>query len=189
MSKSKVVKLRSVCESDLSMILTWRNAENVRNNMYTNHMITAEEHLKWFKKIVKDESYKLLILEIDSEPKGVVNFSKIDKHNNHAYWGFYSGVTEERGIGSKMEVIALMYAFEVLGLNKLNCEVLSFNERVISFHKKFNFHEEGKLKEHYCRNGVYYDIHQLAFFCSDWTERGKQLKDKYLKNCEVSILC
>ena len=46
-----------------------------------------------------------------------------------------------------METLALDYAFNELKINRLECEVLEFNSKVISFHKKFGFQEEGRKKQ------------------------------------------
>ena len=41
-------RLRAMTESDLPRVLSWRNAEDVRKNMYTSHIITEPEHRAWW---------------------------------------------------------------------------------------------------------------------------------------------
>ena len=38
-------QLRPVLESDLGLIRQWRNSERIRANMFTDHIISSEEHL------------------------------------------------------------------------------------------------------------------------------------------------
>ena len=40
--------LRQLEEPDLPIILEWRNDESVRKNMYTDHIISIEEHKRWY---------------------------------------------------------------------------------------------------------------------------------------------
>lgn len=163
--------LRKMIKDDLKMVLDWRNSKNVRENMYNHEIIEWEEHVDWFSKVSNDESSIYLIFEENKKPMGVISFTNIDKKNKRASWAFYSGNTSVRGIGSKMEKAALSYAFNVLKLNKLCCEVLEFNDKVISFHQKHGFKVEGVLKRHYERDGTLYDIYQLAIFSRDWEKK------------------
>jgi acyl dehydratase len=67
-----------------------------------------------------------------------------------------------------MESAALDLAFNQLNLRKLNCEVLDFNQTVISLHKKFGFKVEGVFKKQYRRENNFHDIYRLALNRDDW---------------------
>ena len=69
-----------------------------------------------------------------------------------------------------MELLALDYAFNELGLHKLSCEVLAFNTPVIKLHEKFGFKVEGILRDQYHREGTFIDIYRLGLLASEWTE-------------------
>jgi RimJ/RimL family protein N-acetyltransferase len=43
-------------------------------------------------------------------------------------------------------------------------------------HRKFGFHDEGRFVEHKLKNGSWQDVYRLAFFDSDWAERGDEIK-------------
>lgn len=174
-------KLRRLEASDLSMVLEWRNNEAVRKNMYTDHLISDDEHLSWFKKTSSDNSIRHFIFESQGKPLGFVSFSQIDKTNKRAHWAFYSGDLTKKGLGSRMEFLALMYAFEELELNKLCCEVLSFNQSVVNFHQKFGFEIEGCLKEHHIKDNEPHDVILLAFYKSKWAQV-KQIQLQKVKN-------
>ena len=164
--------LRPMTESDLELVLAWRNSDSVRMNMYSHDLISWEDHVNWFETQKQSPHVRNLIFELDSNPLGVVSFSQISLSNSSATWAFYSGDTSVRGVGSMMETLALDYAFNELKINRLECEVLEFNSKVISFHKKFGFQEEGRKKQGYCRDGEYFDIVQLSILQSDYN-RGK----------------
>lgn len=165
-------ELRRMTETDLPQVLEWRNRLDVRSNMYTSHVISPEEHRKWFASASADAS-KVLLMCVDSDhvPVGVVTFSEISTSSRTAVWAFYSGDTSRRGIGSVMEQLALDYAFGELGLEKLCCEVLSFNMPVVEFHRKHGFRLEGVLRSHYERDGKRHDVYRLAIFRRAWLEQ------------------
>jgi UDP-4-amino-4,6-dideoxy-N-acetyl-beta-L-altrosamine N-acetyltransferase len=158
-------------DEDLDLVLTWRNSPRVRENMYTNHVITTEEHQRWFEKASRDPSKRLLMCVDESGiAVGVVTFSDIDPLHKTATWGFYSGESDRRGVGSEMGRLALDFAFENLGLEKLNGEVLGFNMPSVDFHRKHGFRVEGIFRAQYIRDGVAHDVYRLAHFRRDWLE-------------------
>lgn len=160
--------IRPVLFSDAELILSWRNQDSVRVNMYNHEIIKLDAHLTWFKSIFENEKVKYFIYEQNGKPLGVLSFVDIDHKNKKASWAFYSGDTSIRGVGSEMEQLALKYAFTELDLNKLCCEVLEFNTAVISFHQKFGFKQEGIKRQEYFRDGKYFDIYQLALLKKDY---------------------
>lgn len=163
--------LRAMLDSDLECVLDWRNRPEIRNNMYTNHVISVEEHARWFAGASRDPTKRLLMcIDDDGVPVGVVTFSNIDVRQRSATWGFYSGDTTRRGVGSAMELLALDYAFVDLGLEKLNGEVLSFNMPVVEFHRKYGFRVEGIFRSHYERDGTRYDVYRIAHFRKAWLD-------------------
>jgi UDP-4-amino-4,6-dideoxy-N-acetyl-beta-L-altrosamine N-acetyltransferase len=169
--------LREIKEADLSMVLEWRNAEDVRNNMYTNHVISIDEHRLWWNSQRNNPKTRLLIFELDGSAVGVVTFTNYTGPEGTASWGFYSGDRTRRGVGVAMEIAALNYAFDNLRLRKLECEVLDFNSSVIRFHLKHGFCIEGVFREGYIRNSKPYDIFRLAMLSRDWFETIKPTID------------
>nr|MBA3656411.1 GNAT family N-acetyltransferase [Gemmatimonadaceae bacterium] len=87
---------------------------------------------------------------------------------NRACWAFYSGVLDRPGIGSRMEAAAIDYAFGELGVEKLWCEVLSTNPKVIALHRKVGFVVEGVFRNHYLIDGAFADVVRLALFRDTW---------------------
>lgn len=181
--------IRAVQLTDAELILEWRNTDAVRLNMYNHEKISLESHMAWFKSTLSKDSCKYFIYERDNNPLGVLSFTDIDTKNRKAFWAFYSGATNVRGIGSEMEQLALEYAFNELDLHKLCCEVLEFNATVIKFHRKFGFKVEGIRKQDYFRDGKFYDIYQLAIFKNDYlkTKKNHQIQVEKRFNWDFNI--
>lgn len=160
--------LRKMQESDLALVLQWRNRDDVRHNMYTNAIISMEAHIGWWHRESVNSATHLLIADIDGKAAGVVNFTHYTGEGGIASWAFYAGDSRIRGVGSLMEVAALEYAFEVLKVRRLECEVLAFNYPVVRFHRKFGFKVEGIKQQAYQRDGECYDIYSLAMLADNW---------------------
>jgi UDP-4-amino-4,6-dideoxy-N-acetyl-beta-L-altrosamine N-acetyltransferase len=160
--------LRAMSDDDLDQVLVWRNAPTVRRNMYTSHEISAEEHRAWWRRMRDTRDRHDLIFEMSGRPLGVVSFSQVSQSDRNAVWAFYAATDAPRGTGSRMEFAALDFAFEQLGLHKLSCEVLAFNEPVIKLHQKFGFSIEGIFRQHHRREEAFVDVVRLAILHHEW---------------------
>lgn len=177
MSKKKI-ELIPLKKDDLEMILNWRNAPEVRMNMYTNHEISLEEHISWFERIRIDLSKKYFIARLNNEPIGVVGFYDINEISKISDWAFYASQNAPRGSGALMEYAALEYAFSSLKLYKLKCEVLGFNSAVVKLHTKFGFHIEGTHRDAFYDGSKYHNIIHLGIFSNEWNSIKNTLKAK-----------
>ena len=164
-------RLRRLETSDLELVRTWRNRPEIRSNMFTRHEISREEHETYFGKALGDPSKRFFLCVDDSgTPVGMVNIVNIDAVHRTASWGFYSGDTSRRGIGTWMEFLALDYVFLELGMEKLQCEVLEWNRLIVEFHLKFGFSIEGIARRQHVREDSRYDVFQLAIHRTEWVD-------------------
>lgn len=170
-------QLRSMKETDLKIVLQWRNSERVRMNMYSDELISWENHLAWFSRIENNPSHLYFIFEFKQNPIGVINFTDIDRKHHKSNWGFYLGETDvPRGSGTAMGILGMIEAFEHLKIRKLCAEVLAFNEKSLRFHRRLGFTQEGLLSQHVWKNSKYEDILLFACFYDQWL----MLKEKLL---------
>lgn len=174
-------KLRSIKDEELELMLSWRNAPSVRANMYTRHEISLAEHLAWWSRAQLRKDQRYFMFEANGAPSGIVGFMDIDALNDSASWAFYASPKAPKGTGSKMEFLALEYAFHELGIHKLHCEVLAFNAPVIKLHQKFGFKVEGILREHHKLDEEFVDIYKLGLLSYEWEEQRTAMHDKLEK--------
>jgi UDP-4-amino-4,6-dideoxy-N-acetyl-beta-L-altrosamine N-acetyltransferase len=164
-----MITLRDVEPRDRETLRTWRNLPHVARNMYTDHEISADEHRAWFDGIHRNPSVKYWIVESGGTGIGVANLAEINRAERRCGWAFYLADEEgSRGAGAYVEYAVLAYVFETLAFDKLSCEVLAFNERVLSLHAKFGFHEEGRLRQHVLKGGVRVDVVCLGLLKDEW---------------------
>lgn len=169
--------LRDIKESELDIMLAWRNEPKVRSNMYTQHVISPNEHYSWWEKTKIRQDQKYYMYECVGQPCGIASFNNLDLKNRNSAWAFYTSPSAPMGSGYKMEFLMLDMAFNNLNLHKLYCEVLEFNKPVIALHHKFGFETEGVLKEQHLINGDFVNVHRLAIFKKEWEiKRIDQLK-------------
>ncbi|MEW5919763.1 MAG: UDP-4-amino-4,6-dideoxy-N-acetyl-beta-L-altrosamine N-acetyltransferase [Bacillota bacterium] len=162
-------RLREINENDLEMILRWRNSERVRANMFTDHIITIDEHRQWFQNLKEKDNDVFLIFEYDRTPYGLTCFNQIDKLNYNCFWGFYLGINNpEPGFGTIMAYVSLNYAFFSLEVKKIYGKVFAFNTASIKLFKKMGFHQECYLKQHVLKKGSYEDVIIFALSKDKW---------------------
>ena len=166
--ENKLGAFRDIQDNDLELILSWRNAPSVRQNMYTRHEISLEEHHRWWKVVSDRNDQRYFLYENAGTPLGVVSFTQINASDSNSSWAFYASPDAPRGTGSRMEFLALEKAFGEIGLHKLYCEVLAFNEPVVKLHKKFGFNVEGTFSEQHQMDGDYVDVIRLGILKIEW---------------------
>lgn len=157
-------------------ILDIRNETNIRKNMYTSHEISIDEHFSWIERLKKREDIKFYAVIFDGKIVGGVSLSNIDILHKRADWAFYLSETSHgRGIGAALEYKFVSFAFDNFSIEKLNCEVISFNDRVVRLHEKFGFQIEGVRRAHVLRDGESHDAVFLGITKQEW--RNARLKE------------
>jgi UDP-4-amino-4,6-dideoxy-N-acetyl-beta-L-altrosamine N-acetyltransferase len=163
--------LRPLEESDLELILLWRNVLKVRQAMFTQHEIGWDEHQAWFHRMQADDTKRwFLYLNENNEPSGVVYFTDLDAAQRSAFWGFYASPDAMPGTGLRMSLDALDKAFNELALEKLSADVLATNSRSLDMHKKVGFTEKGYFREHFFDGEKRVNVMRLGMLSSEWPQ-------------------
>ncbi|WP_421737629.1 UDP-4-amino-4,6-dideoxy-N-acetyl-beta-L-altrosamine N-acetyltransferase [Caulobacter sp.] len=172
------VTLHPVEEADRLRLFTWRNSADVAPFMYTDHQITAEEHNRWFDGLGQDPSRLYWVICLDGVPVGLANFADIDLKNRRCAWAYYLASPSVRGlgVGSFVEFWMIEYAFNVLKLEKLWCEVLLSNEAVWKLHQNYGFQQEALFRGHVIKEGEPRDVVGLGLLTSEWAARREAMR-------------
>lgn len=167
MTEHIALKIRKMHETDLEMVLAWRNHPEVRRYMLTQHEIAFDEHLAWYKKTSKEESQVLLVIEESREPIGCVIFSGA-QHGKTATWSFYAAPNRKAGTGNSVCSAALDFAFNKIGVHKVAGQVLDFNVASIRIHERLGFVREGLLREHCIIKNERHNLVCFGILRNDW---------------------
>ena len=164
------VHLRPVEAIDSERLLDWRNREQVAAYMYTDHVISPEEHARWFAAAMSAADREYWIIELDRQAVGLANLAAIDRAQRRCDWAYYLAETNVRGrgVGAAVEFAMIDFVFGRLGLHKLSCEVLIDNEAVWKLHESFGFVREALYREHVWKAGRYQDVVGLGLLEADW---------------------
>ncbi|TDO16637.1 MULTISPECIES: UDP-2,4-diacetamido-2,4,6-trideoxy-beta-L-altropyranose hydrolase [Halomonas] len=162
--------LRPMQEPDLERVLAWRNHPQVRRHMYTQRLITLDEHRGWFERASQAPQRHLLIYEQEGEPLGFVNLNVVDTTAGRAEWGFYLAPDAPRGSGQGLGQCILTYAFTTLRLHKLCGEVLADNTRSQGFHERLGFRREATHRDHFHDGNTYHDVIGFGLLAEEWRD-------------------
>lgn len=165
MNPPVLTRLRPAREEESATVLAWRNHPEVRKVMFTDHLISPEEHAAWWPRTRGNPDYRLLIIEYGDLPCGVVTFSRMADREACWLWGFYlnpdafaDGMDRLRAWNG-MEQCSLEYAKTELACKTLCCEVFAFNTAVLAMHLRYRFKESGRYPRQ--RGGEALEVVQL----------------------------
>ncbi|TFW18186.1 UDP-4-amino-4,6-dideoxy-N-acetyl-beta-L-altrosamine N-acetyltransferase [Massilia arenosa] len=156
----------------IERIRTLRNEPEVRKYMYSDHVISPEEHANWIGSLPTNKRMRVWAVMYHGAVEGLVSLSAIDQKQKSAEWAFYlSPEMQGKGVGGVVEFKLLDLAFGELGLEKLNCEVLATNPKVIEMHQKFGFALEGVRRANVIKDGQRIDVALLGILPHEWQDK------------------
>lgn len=138
-----MLSFRRAVLSDSIIYYNWANDPEVRVNSYDSKEIKYEDHLKWFKSKIEDDTYFLFIFN-NSEQQQIGQIRIQLETGNDALIGI-SVAKEHRGKGYAKEMLknAADYFLEIYPCKILNAYIKSTN-----ISSKFSFEKAGfELKE------------------------------------------
>jgi RimJ/RimL family protein N-acetyltransferase len=161
--KGKTVLLRAIETGDLPSLNEWSNDPDIWYMLGGWHFpFSMQDTTSWYEAITPNDQ-KNQIFAIEVEGTGIVgtaNLVNIDWKNKNAFHGMMLGKHNLRGKGVALDtVMAVMrYAFDELGLNRLDGDMIDYNQRSIEFYiNKCGWEVEGRKKDWYFRKGEYHD--------------------------------
>ncbi len=133
------VELQSMAESDLEMVRTWRNRDDVSEFMFFQEEITPERQHDWFQSLSKKDVY--LMIQHKGEKIGVINVKNINWWKRSGEAGIFIGEPAFRNTPISMQAIfAMMDAFFYdFRFKSLTATVKSNNENAIDFNQQLGY--------------------------------------------------
>lgn len=164
------VRLRPARPADSARMLAWRNSPDVSAYMYADHLISPEEHARWFAHALAAQDQAYWIIEHDGAPRGLASLTGIDRVRRRCEWGYYlaEAAVRGRGVGAAAKFLVIDHVFGQLGLHKLWSEVLLANERAWRSDQSFGFQREAHYRDHVWKAGRFQDVIGLGLLDSDW---------------------
>jgi UDP-4-amino-4,6-dideoxy-N-acetyl-beta-L-altrosamine N-acetyltransferase len=154
---AELINFINITNDEKEIIRNWRNHENVRNMMYSDHVITIGEHSKFIEGLRTDIKNFYWMVRKNRENIGTISLNRVDFKNFNAYIGIYTNPYLS-GMGGLLIGCLKKLAFDEGRLHTLKLEVIEGNERAVNFYKKAGFKEEGRLKEFVFKTNKWLDV-------------------------------
>jgi len=170
-----------LCNSnDQESVRIIRNTLSIKNNMYSDHDITLDEHFNWIKSLELNSKQKVFIIYKESEVIGIISVNNYDIIHKKTDWAFYIDEKQRGGIGKALEFFFINYMFNILNVEKINCEIIETNNIVVNMHKHFCFKVEGFKEENIIKNGKRIGVYYLGLTKKTWEANLLLIKQKYM---------
>lgn len=156
------IKLRAIEYEDLAQLQAWSNDPEIQYWLGGWHFPGNKNDIeKWFSSISLKSTNQRFCIETESDGLiGTANIVDIDWKNRNAFHGMLLGDKDIRGKGyGKDTVLTIMkYAFEELGLNRLDGSIIEYNKASHRLYiEKCGWEVEGIKEDWYYRKGRYWD--------------------------------
>lgn len=160
----KKVILRAPEMRDASLLNIWANDTDVWKVMGGWHFpYSSLSTEKWISNLDNSslDGHRFCVDATDLGLIGTASLINIDWKNRHAWHGMMLGAKEVRGKGFGFDtVMAVMrYAFDELGMVRLDSGIMETNMHSVAFYtKSCNWEIEGRKKKWFYSGGVYHDL-------------------------------
>ncbi len=156
--RGETVRLRPVEEGDLPLYVRWFNDPDVQHWLYASERAeeTLESQRERFEENRRDAAWVEWCIEnVDGRGIGCVGLVRIDETHADAELYIFIGGKERwgRGYGSDAVGRVLRYAFDELGLRRVELTTDEDNLRGIRCFEKCGFVREGLLRAKRLRHG------------------------------------
>lgn len=165
--------LRPFTEADADPM--WRivqDPEVVRFTFEPNTSLTPELLRDWYAS--RAEQKERLDLAVVDTATGqlvgeVVLYDVDDRARSCTFRTLIGQEGRGRGVGTEATRLLLRYAFEQLGMHRVELQVYAFNDRARHVYEKVGFVVEGVRREAHWRDGEWLDEVVMSVLVSDWT--------------------
>jgi len=173
--RGEEVLLRPLRESDLEESLRVWTPE--LRHMYGGSLTspqrpTLADKRRSFERIQRGERGHIFAVEADGRYIGFANIEVTSEENERAkyriaienpeYWG--------KGYGTEATRLMLRYAFETLGLHRVEVRAADYNTRAIRCYEKCGFRLEGIERDSFFVDGEWHDDWVMAALRDEWDE-------------------
>lgn len=167
--------------SDLTGILSWTNdteatryLTEIFDQPYTEK--NGEDFLNYALSGGSERMMFVMADPVTEEYWGQISLERISRRDGTAEVGVVLAKEEHRGKGIGREALSLLlrYAFDALGLRRVELTVFAENSRARLCYLKAGFIEEGVARQKTWKNGKFHDIVSMAVLRDEWAKREEQ---------------
>lgn len=169
-----IVVLRELRASDAASLFAMLTTEEVSRFISPPPSTVEgfERFIAWTHRQRGAGQYACFAVTIDDTAIGIFQLRQLDRAFGSAEWGFAIG-SEFWGSGIFAEGASLMleFAFETVGVHRLEARAAVCNGRGNGALRKIGALQEGVLRKSFSRNGEHYDQALWTILADDWRAR------------------
>jgi RimJ/RimL family protein N-acetyltransferase len=159
--KGTNIVLRAIEKQDLQLLHKWSNDPEINYLLGGWHFPSNfNEQDKWHDSLsINSLNQRFAIDTKEHGLIGMANLVNINWKDRNAFHGMLIGDKDIRGKGYGVDTVMTMnkYAFEELGLKRLDGSMIEYNEASINLYtKKCGWKIEGKKEDYYFRKGKWW---------------------------------
>ena len=158
----KRVVLRAIEREDLPDLQRWSNEPEIQYQLGGWHLPSSAAVMeRWFESLQNNELNQRFAIDTkDLGLIGTANLVDINWKDRNAFHGMLLGDKDIRGkgYGSDTVMAVMRYAFEEMGLERLDGSMIEYNEPSLRMYiGKCGWKEEGRKKNWYWRKNRFWD--------------------------------
>lgn len=158
--KKHGLELRSLLESDLNMIRTWRNKQRVRKHMQFQRVVSEEDQIRWFNSLDPDRNV-YWVFSKNGVDIGLVHIKNI-QNGEYGEAGIFTGLDDY--LGTPVPALAILtmmdIAFNILNLKSLKAKIQTNNNRNVWTNLKFGYQPDNRSDQ---LEFAYYSVNRSQF--------------------------
>jgi len=177
--KGKKIILRAIEKRDLEFLHKWSNDPEINYNLGGWHFPSSmQDQEKWYNAFSENSTNQRFAIDtIDLGLIGMANLVDINWKDRNAFHGMFLGETSSRGRGYGVDTVMTIarFAFEELGLRRLDTTVISYNKPSIGVYtEKCGWKIEGVKKNYYFRKSQWWDQFIVGITQDDYLQLVKE---------------
>lgn len=171
--EGKRIILRALEQEDLSLLHGWANSRDLCMGLGDIHFPSSRRQQEtWFERIQADRrTIRLAIQHTDGALIGHTGFWDLHWRDRRAEHALVIGdpAYRRQGYGREVILTCARYAFEEMGLYRLDATILETNVASLNTYKSCGFQIEGKLRGHVQRGGKRVDRMILGLLVAEYS--------------------
>jgi RimJ/RimL family protein N-acetyltransferase len=164
--------LSPISIDDVERYTEWINDMEIGQFMtFTSSVMDLEKEKRSLQNLM-DRDVVFAIIEKDTNKCiGNCGLHQINNVHRHATFGIFIGEKTfwNQGVGTEAATLILDFAFNILNLNSVNMDVLSYNKRAIRSYEKVGFKYAGKRRSYMFMAGEYHDVLVYDILASEFS--------------------
>lgn len=167
--ESDRLKLRPIERADLTKLNTWKNSEEIYQNLGGGYMpVSIDTQEKWLDDLMDTtgKNKRFMIQLKGADAIGMIGLYGINWIHRTCELGLFIGESEQHGKGLGSEAYRLIEEFAVryLNIRKIKAFVVSDNDSAVHMYEKLGFGKVGELKAERFINGKYCSVYIMEKF-------------------------